>query len=414
MNLRSNWPNLQDNWFRTMLPESKSNNRSLLIQLARLGDLVQSLPAIESLQEADPARTLDLLCATPLTAVLAQSRALDRVIPWDGAQWRTWADRWSEDPAGTMDAVQAYVASLGEFAYDRIYPLNQHGRSTLMTHLFSHPALRAHQQECIDERMRPWAQYLRQIAKDRGDNRVHLADAWCGMCGVRPRGRAPLFRPPAVETPEDLASIGERQGLWIALATGAGEADRCVAPAVWSLWIREFLSQVDDGQVVLIGSGRERETGQAILHTIPALLQGRVWDATGRTTMPQLMQVLHKCRWVIGADTGPLHLGTLLGSRAMGWYFSRARVHETGPYGDGHWVYQHATPSQPDHWPIMESIALICDDRRRVAPGWTLWRSHMDQWGTRFDDGAGQETAEGARATVWRRLSPSLCESVAA
>ncbi len=39
----------------------------------------------------------------------------------------------------------------------------------------------------------------------------------------------------------------------------------------------------------------------------------------------------------------------------------------------------------------------------------------MDQWGTRFEDGSGQEEGvEDARATVWRALSPTLCESVAA
>ena len=44
---------------------------------------------------------------------------------------------------------------------------------------------------------------------------------------------------------------------------------------------------------------------------------------------------------MIGSDTGPLHLGVACGARAIGWYFSRARVHETGPYGVGHYVWQH-------------------------------------------------------------------------
>ncbi|MEK6801138.1 MAG: glycosyltransferase family 9 protein [Nitrospirota bacterium] len=394
--------------------EPSAARRDLLIQLARLGDLVQTLPAVEALQEVYPDRTLDVLCAAPLTAVLAGARHIGRVIPWDGAQWRAWADRWQDNPTHTLQAMQAYVAALAEMAYDRVYPLNQHVRSHLLTRLFSGRSLREDEQDHVEARIRPWAEYLRHIAPHRGNNRVHLADAWCGMSGVRPRGRAPLFQPPAVEFPDDLAPIGERKGLWVALVTGAGEADRCVPPATWSRWTKEFLSQADEGQVVLIGSGQERETGQAILESIPTLLQGRVWDATGRTTIPQLMKLLHKCRWVIGADTGPLHLGTLMGSRAIGFYFSHARVHETGPYGEGHWVYQYATQTRPDSWPIMESIALICGDQRQAAADWTLWRNRMDHWGTNFDDGSGQESVQCVRATVWRNLSPTLCESVAA
>ena len=394
--------------------EPTSETRELLIQLARLGDLVQSIPAIEALREAHPERTLDVLCAAPLAAMLAGSQTIHHAIAWDGTQWRIWAGHWAEDPVGTLHMVQAYLASLGELAYDSIYPLNQHARSLLMTQLFSSPVARTNPRPGAEEGMHRWKQYLRRIANERGNNRVHLADAWCGMCGVTPRGRAPIYQPIAVDLPEDFASIGVRPGRWVALVVGAGEPDRRVPPSTWGSWIREFLSQLPDGQVVLIGSGQEREIGQAILETLPALQQGRVWDTTGRTSLSQLMHVLQRCRWVIGADTGPLHLGTLVGSRALGFYFSRARVHETGPYGEHHWVYQSATQHQPDSWPIMESIALICNDQPHHAPGWTLWRSHMDQWGVLFDDGSGNEAAVRERATIWRACAPALYESVAA
>ena len=394
--------------------ESSSAPRDLVIQLARLGDLVQTLPAIEALQEASPERILDVVCAAPLTAVLAGARRLGRLIPWDGAQWQAWANSWQTNPTATLQAMQSYIASLGETAYERVYPLNQHERSHLMTQLLSRRPFRDTGSDLIEASMRPWVQHLRQVAKERGANRVHLADVWCGMCGVRPRGQAPLHVPPAVELPEDLAGVGERQGLWVALATGAGEADRCVAPAVWSQWIREFLTQTQEGHVVLIGSGGERERAQAILESLPALLHGRVWDATGSTRLSKLMRVLQKCHWIIGADTGPLHLGTLVGTHAVGLYFSRARVHETGPYGEGHWVYQHAADVQPQRWPIMESIALICDGQRCRAADWTLWRSRMDRWGAFFDDGFGTEGVETSRADIWRACAPVLCESIAA
>jgi ADP-heptose:LPS heptosyltransferase len=394
--------------------EPSPRHRNLVIQLARLGDLVQSLPAIEALLETAQGRTVDVLCAAPLTPVVIGDRRIGRVIPWDGEQWRVWADRWQDNPTATLQAMQNYVASLGDTTYERVYPLNQHVRSELITQLFSRRFSSEQDRQHSGARIRPWAQHLRQVAKERGANRVHLADVWCGMCGVRPRGQAPSSVPPAVDLPGDLAEIGARQGRWVALAIGAGEADRCVGPAVWGQWIRELLTVTDDGLIVLIGSGTERETSQAILESLPALLHGRIWDATGRTTLSQLMRVLHACQWVVGADTGPLHLGTLVGARAMGWYFSRARVHETGPYGDGHWAFQHAAQTQPGSWPIKESIEVICDGRHRNPEHWTLWRSRMDRWGAFFDDGSGREAIEHSRADIWRACAPDLCESIAA
>lgn len=401
-------------WFSTMPYEPASQNGALLIQLARLGDLVQSLPAIEALKKRCPERQLDVLCSAPLAPMLAGYRAVRRVIPWDGALWRTWADQWMQNPTETLRAARTYLAAISEREYDHVYNLNQHARSFLMAHLFTNRAVEIDQGSLFGAGLGSWAQYLKQVAKDRGQNRVHLADAWCGMCDVRPLGRAPFLQETDVALPEDLAAIGERPGLWLALATGAGDKARCLSPAVWAQWIQRFLTQVDDGQVVLIGSGHEREAGQAILEAVPTLLQGRVWDATGRTTVAQLMRLLRTCRWVIGGDTGPLHLATAMGSRALGLYFSRARVHETGPYGEGHWVYQYSAQTQPDSWPITESVDLIVSGRRRPAAGWTLWNSHMDQWGVCYDDGSGDRSADLQRAAVWRSLSPALCESVAA
>jgi ADP-heptose:LPS heptosyltransferase len=397
-----------------MLLNSSSHGRALFIQLARMGDLVQSLPAIEAVRERYPNRPLDLLCSAALAPAFAGTRAIDRLIPWNGAQWRTWADQWSHDPIETLRSVETYLTAIEAEGYDRIYNLNQHARGHLMAHLLSHHPVETSHARQADHGLSPWAQYLRQVVAQRGENRVHLADAWCGMCGVRPRGRAPILDGQEVELPEDLSGIGERKGFWVALVTGAGDPARCLPPEVWTSWIRAFLTQIDDGQVVLIGTGQEREAAQAILEATPALLQGRVWDTTGRTTLGQLLTLLGRCPWVIGADTGPLHLATAVRSRAMGFYFARARVHETGPYGDGHWVYQYATQSQPDSWPIKESIGLICDEGRPAAPGWSLWKSHLDRWGVFFDDGSAPQAKDHQRAAVWHALSPTLDDSVAA
>ena len=62
--------------------------RALVIQLARLGDLVQSLPAITQLRVRHPETQLDLLCPSHLAEVGRLLPGIEKVLEWDGAAWQ--------------------------------------------------------------------------------------------------------------------------------------------------------------------------------------------------------------------------------------------------------------------------------------------------------------------------------------
>ena len=235
-----------------------------------------------------------------------------------------------------------------------------------------------------------------------GANRVHLADAWCGMCGVLPRDKRRRCETAAVELRKTLPG-SVAPGRWIAVVTGAGEADRCIPPRV-SHWIREFLAQAQDGQVVLIRLGEgERETAQAILgfssDIAPRSRMGCDWSYN----ISQLMRVLQQCHWVIGADTGPLHLGTLAGARALGWYFRVPECTKPVPMVKGigsiSMLHSSTASTLADH----ESIALMCGTRV-VVPDWGLRRSRMDRWGAYL-----MMAPERSRRELARRHLASLC-----
>jgi ADP-heptose:LPS heptosyltransferase len=385
-----------------------AGSRRLVVQLARLGDLVQTLPVLGALRRRRPETALDLLCAAPLAEFVRHTFPIDNVLPWDGHQCRAWADEWSRDPVGTVQRLQRCIDALCPDGYEEAYNLNQHERAILVAHLFSRRVCGAGATGPLSCELSSWGLYLRRVARDRAQNRVHLADAFCGLCGVRPLGRAPSLRKESPELPPDLTDIGRDQADWVAVVVGAGDADRCVPAQIWRLWIEQFLCSHNGARVVLIGAGGEREAANAIQASLPPILLGRVWDATGRTSLLQLTNLLSRCSWVIGADTGPLHLATAVGSRAIGFYFARARVHETGPYGQGHWVFQHQEGRLPNEWPIRASIELMLNGSASPAADWELWKSHLDEWGACF---VGRNECDGSasgRQGVWEHLSPSL------
>ncbi|MFO0775927.1 MAG: glycosyltransferase family 9 protein [Nitrospiraceae bacterium] len=395
--------------------------RALLIQLARLGDLVQSLPAYIGVQQRHPQAQVDLVCAEPLAPLARCFPAVGHVIPWDGAEWNRWAAAWSADRIDVMREAREQLTALFPDRYDVAYNLNQHSRAIALAHLCARQVEGPGQDGAVSEQRPAWAEYVREVARTRGANRVHLADAFCGLCGVRPPAAPPRLSVPHVALPGELSAVGNGDGPWVAIAVGAGDAERVSPYTVWREWISRFLSATPTGQVVLIGAGTECVSARAIQEQLSSLEQGRVWDATGKLSIVELAVCLARCQWVIGGDTGPLHLGAAVGVRAVGWYLARARVHETGPYGKGHMVWQIHQPtpagatSLPHEWPIQESIDWIVNGMTpHDLAEWTVWRSHVDEWGACFVEAEqGMDSIRAAvrqRAEIWRVLSPALVE----
>jgi heptosyltransferase I len=406
--------------------------RVLLIQLARLGDLVQTIPAITALKEAHEDWTVDLLCPAHLEGIGRILPGISTVVQWDGAAWSRRAS--SAEKGFQPEHVAEADADLREIAkepYDCAFVLNQHSRAILAGALLAQESIGAMTGRPLDPTLSPWGAYVRAVAKDRSENRIHLADAFCGMCGVPPPKQMMPIQGRSVPLPHDLDPIGQSSGPWIGLLVGAGALERLVPVTAWTRLIAECLDHLSGSRIVLLGSGEEQERASCLLASLPSSLVGRVWDTTGRLSLTELAQALTRCQVVIGADTGPLHLAAAVGTKVIGWYFAKARVHETGPYGQSHWVWQaegvkretlhvkleredpqwiesldtlHVSPVQ---WPIEETIALLSNGSAASVDGWSLWTSHRDRWGAYYVQAGQEPVAPLQREQIWNELHPT-------
>lgn len=380
--------------------------RALVIQLARLGDLLQSLPAITQLRARHPETQLDLLCPSHLAEVGRLLPGIEKVLEWDGAAWQRWAKAAQQDlRAEHLLEVDATLMALVPDRYDCAYVLNQHRRALVAGSLLAREVKGPCLHGPLGEVLTPWAAYLRNVAQQRVGQRVHLADAFCGLCGVSPSGAVVTLSPPSVRLPDDLEPIGKQGWPWIALIVGAGETERCVPTEVWRRWITSFIASMPQGRVVLVGT--ERERAAEIQASLAPSALGRIWDTTGRTSLSQLVAILARCHRVVGSDTGPLHLAAALGRPVIGWYFARARVHETGPYGFHHVVWQ-AEETTRGTWPIDETIAAMHGQGHYAPIGWSVWMSHCDTWGAYYSPVGQSAVPPREREALWHELEPAL------
>ena len=380
--------------------------RALVIQLARLGDLLQTLPAITGLRERHSDMQFDLLCPSHLAEVGRMLPGIEKVIEWDGAAWQRRAMAAQQDlRVEHLIESEIALATLTTDRYDYAYVLNQHHRALMAASLFAQRVKGPFLHGPLDDRVAPWAAYVRDVARRRRGQRVHLADAFCGLCGISPPGCVVMLDPPAVRLPDDLEPIGKQGAPWIALIVGAGETERFVPTAVWRRWIATFLTSAPQGRVVLVGTEQERAV--EIQAPLPTSALGRIWDTTGRTSLTQLAAILTRCHRAIGSDTGPLHFAAALGKPVIGWYFSRARVHETGPYGFHHVVWQ-AEEAKSKTWPVDETVGAVLEQGHHAPVGWSVWTSQFDRWGAYYSPVGQPAAPPHEREALWHELDPAI------
>ena len=263
------------------------------MQLADIGDLVLTTPAIAALREAHPHAVIDLL---------AYEHALPVV------------------PAGLVDTAIPLVrgASVGRAFYApvnlrAVLRLNRRKYDTVV--FFHHFTLRAgvfkfwliakaSGAKRIVGLQNHHVGFLTDSIADAGFGAMHQAQYWLELVGLLGASREP--RPAQVRRESlvgETTSAGDK--LRVVLHTGSGGYSRARRwPADRFAALAQRLRDSHDAEIVLVGS-REDE---------PGITDPRAENLMGRTTLPQLAQVIAGADLFIGADSGVMHIAAATGT----------------------------------------------------------------------------------------------------
>ncbi len=328
------------------MPEA-SPYAAAVVQLARLGDLVQSWPLICRLRQMHgPGRTA--------LTVDEQLESLAGVMVGSGnvttlPARRLLATCRSDNIREAWRAVSLLSRRFGGIAADRVINLNFHPPSAAVA-------------EAIPARERLGARWCDTVSGKPSDPQLlelfqattglrrgvrHLSDIWLEYAGES-SGEYP-FHP--IPLSGDLVDKGENllrnsgidPGVGpVAVIPGAGLKARCWPVEHFARLVAVLSKELP---VVLVGSATETDLADEI-KALSGANPSRVISLCGQTDPALLAGLLSLCRLVIGVDTGPLHLGAAVGSRCLGIYSGSMSHRETGPYGTGHIV---VTPDDPNY-----------------------------------------------------------------
>ena len=400
----------------------------LIINITRMGDLVQMGTLLARLQEEWPGAAVDLLVDRQFAPVASMLSGLRDIAAYD---FHTLIDESRARVKDTVDLyreVAAWARGLHERRYDRIINLTFNRPSALLADYVGAPDIRGARSAwdggtVIDN---PWMAYFTDIHRIRRINRFNLVDVYA-MGGSGPGSFAPLSVTPPAESRDwacrFLASSDQPHREWIAVQAGASDVMKAWRPQHFGVTLAR-LSAAWNGGILFIGAASEQETIAQVIQVYRETGGRNVMkNAAGQTTLAQLAALLAQCRLLLTNDTGPMHLAVGVRTPVIDLSVGHVDFQETGPYGPSHWVLQPDLDCAPcgfeqvcPHHACKDRIPTdaVADVMRHVlgkgpaptvAPGYRLYRSDVDedQLGT-FQLAAGHEDPTIAwYAAFWRR-----------
>lgn len=309
---------------------------SLVVNLTRLGDLLQSQALITDLHRRG--RRVQLVCLDNFADALSLLRHVERAWPLPGAQWLAALDR---DWRGAAGDLLAWTRRVREVAQPQeIINLTTTLPARLLTRLLagSDCSVRGFDldAEGFGRNNGVWASFLNGTTAGRLNAPFNLVDMF-RMLGA-PKGTASVGAAgdAALRTPSEqtrlaalallAAAPAESRG-FVGLQLGASEARR--------QWPVRHFAVVGDQLwrelrlcPVLLGAPAETSLAQEYAD----LANAPFCNATGRTDLPQLAAVLTQLRLLITNDTGTMHLAAGLGVPSLALFLATAQPWDTGPY----------------------------------------------------------------------------------
>ncbi len=349
--------------------------RTLVLQLARFGDIYQTWPTLRALRRKFPDGELHVLVrARFATALEGFPGLIVHQLPTAEILGPVYN-------CGDIDLAQQeladFFAPLSELRFGQIVNLSFSPVSSYMTDLLATPdtvvrGYTRHSDGHLQIPDDPSAYFYAQVGVGRA-NRYHVTELFAAVAKVELTAEDFCAKPTA----------NPRSGVVVHL--GASSSDK-IYPA--DLWVRALRTlRLNSVQTItLIGSQDERAISETVHRQLDADIN--IINLVGKTTLPALMDVIAGAQVVIGSDSAPIHMAALTATPVLNLSSRMVNFWETGPLTPGSRIF--FVPMLSDLNPDLiglNTVALLrgepaldsCIER-------TDWNGPYQAWGQSFND----------------------------
>lgn len=325
-------------------PRYKEKKNILLVNITRLGDMLQATPTIAGMKMENPGCKVTVLVEKQFESICHWLPNIDEVMSIDmGMIVRSLA----RNVDGVLDAYQQVddlVEDLRSRNFDYCLNMSSSAYTALLLRLVGVDRHGGWTADAEGHRRieSDWAKLFASSVfhQNRQFNSINLVDVFRCSAEIHEHPQKLLINidPDATKYCEDLIEEAKfsNTGPLIALQAGASQGKRQWAPERFIKLIKILINE-HNARVILTGTKKE-------LNIIDPIKEGcdsdNVFIAAGKTNIPQLAALLSLSEVLITGDTGPMHISVAAGTPVVSMFLASAFGFETGPYSEGNIVMQ--------------------------------------------------------------------------
>ena len=304
-----------------------AEERFLILRMGALGDIVHTLPAVAALRESFPGAEIDWLVDRKWAPVLDGNPDVSRMIPIDRSS--------SRDVIATVRRLRAahYSTALD---FQSLY------RSAILGRLSGAPRRVGFDSDYAREGGAAllYTEKVMPHCTHKVEHNLELVES----IGAQTREiRFPLhISPDAVEHVDRVLAARGVNDLFV-LSPGGGWGSKCWPAERYGALHEALIRQYGWRGVISFGPG-ERELAEIVRReACPPGRGGPPEPLVESFNLPQLMALLRRAKFIVAADTGPLHLASALGMPVIGLYGPTDPA-RNGPFSKRDVVVRNASP----------------------------------------------------------------------
>ncbi len=343
----------------------------LLVNITRLGDMLQATPTISGIKRENPHCRISVVVEKQFAEVCQWIPDIDEVISLDLTYVVKCLHR---DGEGVLEAYRYFhdfIEDLRARKFDFSLNMASSSYTALILSLVGTPRMggwTADEEGCrrIES---DWARLFASSVfhQNRHFTSLNLVDVFRLSADVidHPLNLMLQVSEEAKRRAQEL--IEEcgftSKGPLIAIQAGASQAKRQWRTEHFVSLIKKLVADTG-ARVILTGTKSEL----SIIDPIVSALDGCFGDGrievgvvAGKTSIPELAGVLQASDILITGDTGPMHIAVAVGTPVVAMFVASALGYETGPYGEGSVVVQATIGCGPCH-PGKPCSTIECHD----------------------------------------------------
>jgi ADP-heptose:LPS heptosyltransferase len=338
----------------------------LLVNITRLGDMLQSTPTISGIKMENPNAHITVVIDKQFADVCSYIPDIDCVKVIDLTYMVNCLTRSGRGIVEAYHYLSKFVEELKCEEFDFCLNMSNSAYTALLLKMLNIPRVGGwiSDEEGYRKIESAWSRLFASnvFYHNRAYNSLNLVDIFRCSAQVVDHPLKLQFKVPneASKFAEELILSHQfkNKGPLIGIQAGASQDKRQWEPRYFAQLIRKLETDLD-ARIVLTGTKGELKIIDKILAEYTS---ENIIVALGKTSIPQLAALLSKLNVLITGDTGTMHLAACVNTPIVSMFLASAFAFETGPYGADHIIVQPQISCNPCN-PSKVCLKTDCHDQ---------------------------------------------------